>query len=262
MAAALLGAALSAGAGLYASNQVNKAAGNAAAAAGQAGKAQANGIRTGIKQSGKLYTSAQNYLSPYIDQGIEGSNLLRDIIGLNGPEAQGRALQMYQSSPSSSILDGVREEAVRRTAGEFASGGLARSGAHEEELARRMSDIDLSNYYNWEGLSKDQQQIGASAAGQASNNAMSRSGNLLGAYSDIGTAKAGGIVGGANARLAGTMGGMNYLANSAGTLAGMDFSKMFKPGNMGGFGSGNDFSAMAAPTPRSYSKFSGMFGGV
>lgn len=257
--AALAGAGATLGSAYMAKSSADKAAEQAAAASAQAGKIQSKHIQKGINaltdqygQSRDDITSglenAQNYLQPYVESGTQSTALLNDILGLNGQEAQASALGKYQSSPSANILKDVIDNTIRTTKGEMASQGLLNSGAMAESLGRRLSDVNLTNYFNWENLAKGMSSQGLNAANAASGNEMTAGSNmaslgqnlgsnLLRAYTDMGTAKAGGLVGGANARLAGSQAGNQAMQYGLGQLAKTDFSNMFKTGGDVGTGS-------------------------
>lgn len=238
MAAALIGGALAAGASIYSANK-------GADAAEKAARQQQAGIERGINETEGLYQEGQGYLAPYTESGAKYGSLLDDIIGVNGPEAQAKALEMYKSSPSSSLLDGVIEDAVRRTDNQFAAGGNANSGARIEALGRRTADLRLGDYNNWQGLTKGMYDTGAGAAGAAASLANSRAGQVLGARTGQGTAAASGTIAGANANMAGMNAAGNYLAYAAGRPAANDFLKNFtgsKPAASNGFLTANGWS--------------------
>lgn len=226
MAASLIAAGIGAAASIYGSSQASKAAKNAAAA-------QSAGIQKGIDQSQPYYEQGQNYLSPYVSAGQQSNSLLQDITGVNGPEKQQAALAMYQSSPSANLLKNVQDEALRQTAGKWASQGGYRSGGMIQDLSRRQSDLALGDYNNWQGLSTGLANTGANAAGQASNLAANRGNTLLGAYTGQGTANASGIAGAGIVNAAGTLGAGNYLSNFLGKAGQNDFLKNFGGGDVG-----------------------------
>lgn len=218
-AAALIGSSLiGAGASIYGSNKASKAAERAAAQ-------QAAGIERGINETEGLYREGQGYLAPYVEGGAIYGQLLDDIIGVNGPEAQAKALEMYKTSPSATLLDAAREDVIRRTDNQFAASGGANSGARLTELGRRTADLDLANYHQWQNLPMGMFNTGANAAGTAANLANSRSGQVLGARTGQGTALASGTIGSANAQLAGLNAGTNYLQNLLGRSSTMDLSR-------------------------------------
>ena len=225
----LIGALVGAGASIYGANK-------AASSAKKAARQQAAGIQRGIDESGGLYETGQNFLSPYVQQGERYAGLMDDIIGFDGPEAQENALEMYRGSPSARLLEDVKGETFRRGMNTWAAAGGANSGRSMEDLSRRMSDVTLQDYYQWQGLGKDMFGIGANAAGQASNLAMQRGRDILGARTGQGTATASGTAAGGLYGAAGMNAAGNYLANALGKT---DFSQYFKtapsvlPGGVG-----------------------------
>lgn len=204
MALGILGSLIGAGASIYGSSRASRAAERAAAQ-------QAAGIERGINETEGLYREGQNYLSPYVEGGAIYGQLLDDIIGVNGPEAQGRALAMYKSSPSATLLNDARAETIRRTDNQFAASGGANSGARITELGRRTADMDIANYNQWQSLPMGMFNTGANAAGAAASLAGQRSGQVLGARTGQGTALASGTIGAANAELGGLYNATNWL---------------------------------------------------
>lgn len=219
MAASLIGAALGAGASIFGANK-------AASTAKSAAKQQAKGIQQGIDESAGLYTDAQNFLAPYTASGQRYGTLMDDIVGLNGPEAQARAKTMYESNPSSNLLGDVKDETFRRGMNTWSAAGGANSGRAMEDLSRRMSDVSLNDYYQWQGLGKDMFGTGANAANASANLASNRGQQILGARTGQGTALASGTAAGGLYNAAGMAGAGNYLANFLGKT---DFSKYFQP---------------------------------
>lgn len=230
MALGLVAALAGAGASIYGANKASKAAKDAA-------NMQAAGIERGINETEGLYREGQGYLAPYVQGGAIYGQLLDDIIGVNGPEAQGRALEMYKSSPSATLLNDARAETIRRTDNQFAASGGANSGARITELGKRTADLDLANYHQWQNLPMGMFNTGANAAGTAANLANSRGAQVLGARTGQGTALASGTIGAANANLAGMNTGMNYLQNLLGRASTMDLS-----GGSRGFPTANGWS--------------------
>jgi hypothetical protein len=229
----------------------------AAQGARDAASAQEARTREGLdKYLGTYYPEAQNYLTssrdaavnylqPYIDAGSQNATLLNDIIGVNGPDAQTAALGKYQSSPSANLLKQVQDEALRQTAGKWASEGGYKSGSMIQDLSRRQSDIALGDYYNWENLSKGLANMGQGSASQAAsitsntgsnqaNLANSAGTNYLSTLSDIGAIQGSGISGAANA----TAQGITNKANANANLWGTGINML---GSVAGFGMGNDW---------------------
>lgn len=242
MAAALIGAAVAGGTALYSANQARKQAKNAQGAAQQAGQDYVAAVDRGINESQGAYDESLNYLAPYRDMGQRSAGLIEDIIGINGTDAQNNALSMYRSSPSSQLLGNVREEAIRRTMGSAAAGGLSNAGSTTQSLARRLSDIELANYQNWESLPKGMVGLGLQAAGQSASIGANRGNAILGARSGQGSALASAGIMGANAVNAGIGAQTNAFSNAAGKIGAMDWSQYFKPGAGAATGTGNNFN--------------------
>lgn len=151
----------------------------------EAARLQAQGAQEARDQSEGYYTQGQNYLQPYVQGGQQSGALMDDIIGINGPEKQAAALAMYQSSPSANLLKQAQEEALRQTAGKWASQGGYRSGGMIQDLSRRQSDLALNDYNtNWLGMINNKYGIGASTAGNAANLAQNRGGQVAGLIQD------------------------------------------------------------------------------
>lgn len=228
MAAALLGAAVAAGTSMYSANRQAK---TAKTAANQGYEQYKAAVDQGINDSQGYYDSAQGYLDPYRKSGERSTKLLEDILGLNGQEAQNSALAMYQGSPSAQIMKDVNSEAVRRTIGSAAAQGLSNAGSTTESLARRLSDVNLSNYYNWEGTAKGLSSQGLQASMGMSQNAMSRGQGILGARSSIGSAAASATQQGANATNAAWQSGTTNLMNLLGRYSQTNWGRNGNSGN-------------------------------
>lgn len=226
---ALAGPIIGAGASLLGMNRADKAADEAARAAQYAAQQQAAGYKKAEQVSTPFYNQARGDVEPYLKSGASSAALLDDITGVNGPDAQERALAMYQGSPLARLLSTAREEAVRRTGGEMAANGLLRSGAMTESLGRRLSDMDVTGFGNWQSVPLAMFGQGGQAAGSASQLAQQRGTQLGNWRIGKGAAQASGTIGAANAQLAGGLAGSNYLANLGGRLAGTDFSRFKFP---------------------------------
>lgn len=230
--ATLGGAAISAGAGIYGANKASQSAGEAGDAARLAAYQQQQGIKKGLRQSEPYYQEGQNYLASHVTAGTQSAELIEDIIGLNGPEAQERARAMYETNPSNVLLQNALAEIARRTGGEFAAAGLGNSGAKATAMWERSAPMVLENFRNWQGLSESAAGRGAQTSSVAANLAQQRGQNVLAARTGQGVAGASGTIGAANADMAGQLASNNYLMNTAGRLSETDWSKLFpkKPG--------------------------------
>jgi hypothetical protein len=225
MAAALatLGAAaLGAGASVY---SANKQAKNTQDAAGQSYDLYRQSVNEGLEKSKVYYDEAQGYLDPYRQAGEYSTQLLLDILGQNGPEAQARAKAMYESSPSAQLNQAVLDDATRRTLGSYAAGGLSNSGSATESLARRLSGLTLDDYHKWQGLAQGMSGQGLQAAGLSSQLAGNYGGQTLNALSGIGSAGAASTMWGANAENAAWQSGTNSFNNLLGMASKYNWNK-------------------------------------
>ena len=236
--AAVIGGALGAGGSILGGQMAARGARDAA-------RTQARGIDRGIEESAGHYTEAQNFLSPFATSGQRYGSLMDDIMGLNGPEAQARARQMYESNPSAALLGNVRDETFRRGMNTWAAAGGGNSGRAMEDMTRRMSDVTLNDYYRWQDAGQGMYRIGATAAGPAASIAAGRGRDILGARTGQGTALASGAAASGLYTAAGMTGAGNYLGNMLGRT---DFSKMFNTGAPGG----TNFTQPAQPPPGYY----------
>jgi len=221
MAGSLLAAAIGAGASLLGGKMQSDAAKAAA-------KQQQKAISQGITESQPYFEQGQNYLKPYIGAGTDSLGIINDIQGLNGPEAQAKALEMYKSNPSAALLTDVNNEAVRKTIGAHAADGSGNSGSATVDLAQRLSANTLNDYYNWQNLSSGLVNTGANAAGAGANLSQNYGDTILNARTGQGTAAASGTVGASNAQVGGMMGATNWLSYLSGQN-GNDLTKAISP---------------------------------
>lgn len=202
-------AIVAAGAQIYAANQQAEAAQNAANSQSQASAA-------GIAEQQRQFDAVQKLLSPYVQAGNQALSAQGDLTGLNGPEAQRRALDQIQNSPQFSALVSQGENSILQNAA--ATGGL-RGGNTQGSLAQfrpaALTQLINEQYARLGGISSLGQAsaAGQAAAGQQSANAIS------GLYGQQGAAQAGAALAAgaqqqqyANAvsQFAGTIGGLNW----------------------------------------------------
>lgn len=144
--------------GLIASNESSDAASDAAAAQGDSSAAA-------IAEQRRQFNAMQELLSPYTKAGQTALTGQMDLIGMNGKEAQGNAINLIQSGTEYSRLVEQGEEGILANAS--ATGGL-RGGNTQHSLADFRTDLlnnMITNQYNRLGGIT---QLGqASATGQA-----------------------------------------------------------------------------------------------
>ena len=132
----------------------------------KAAKAQSSAAASGEAESRYEFDEAKKILKPYVDAGTGSLSAQQDLLGLNGPEAQQRAISGIESSPQFDSLTKQGENAILQNAS--ATGGL-RGGNTQGALAQYrpqlLSNLIESQYSKLGGIT----QLGqASASGQAS----------------------------------------------------------------------------------------------
>ena len=158
-------------------------------------------IGTGISEIRSGMGESLGYLQPFAQTGQGGLKLLADALGINGPEAQQQYFANFQNDPGYLAERNAGVAAVEQGA---ASGGALRSGGTLKALQEygqrfmRQSFLDRLNALAGAG------QQGQQAAGGQADIRMGGAQNLAQLSSDIGTSRASGIVGAANAKTAGS----------------------------------------------------------
>ena len=115
-------------------------------AAETAAGAQTVASQAAIEENRRQFERTQELLSPYVTAGTDALNRERDLSGLNGPEAQARAIASVESSPGFETIARQGEEAILASAS--ATGGL-RGGRTQEALAQFRPNL-LQNYLDRE----------------------------------------------------------------------------------------------------------------
>lgn len=214
--AAMAGLAVG-GAALYGNYQQGKAAGKAAGAQSQAALA-------GIDEQHRQFDALQKLMSPYVQAGTGALSGQQDLLGLNGQEAQQKALSGIQSSPQFAALNQQGQNAILQNAS--ATGGL-RGGNTQAALSQfspqLLSQLINQQYSQLGGMATAGQNA-AAGVGTAGMNAGTNIGNLLGQQ---GAAQAGGYLAAGKAQA----GMANALTAGLGMYSGMG-------GNFGGAGAG------------------------
>ncbi|NDG05481.1 MAG: hypothetical protein EB121_09095, partial [Alphaproteobacteria bacterium] len=167
IATAIIGSAIVGGA--MSSSAQKSAAKRAAAAQTQATdtatQAQLESTRLSLEEQRRQFDAIQQLFKPYVEAG--GGALARqlDLTGVNGPEAQQKAIQGIQQGPEFAALTRQGEESILQSAA--ATGGL-RGGNVQAALAKFrpevLSSLINQQYQRLGGLTSLGQ---ASAAGQA-----------------------------------------------------------------------------------------------
>lgn len=189
MSAAITATVITVGAGMVMANQARKAASGAA-------NAQAAAAQAGIAEQKSQFEAMQQLLQPYVQAGNLGLTGMADLNGMNGPEAQKKALDALQASPQFASMIQQGENSILQNAS--ATGGL-RGGNTQAALAQFRPQVLTSlidqQYQRLGGLAQ-LGQASAAGVGAAGMQTGRDTASLLG---QIGQYQAGGILGGAQA---------------------------------------------------------------
>lgn len=171
--------------------------GDAAKAATQAAGAQVTGLQNGMGLiNGQIGTNNAAY-SPYTSTGTRANDAYESALGLNGADGSYAARQAFQESPGYQFTLGQGVNALDNSAaanGSLYSGGTAKAlTGYGQGLANQEwgGYLDRLGGLGQQGLQATG-QLSALNSGLTSTNAQ--------AAADIGTARATGIVGAANAK--------------------------------------------------------------
>lgn len=177
-------------------------------AANKASKAQGKSAQAGIDAENQRFEEATKLLQPYTDAGVDSLSSQRDLIGLNGGDAQQRSIAAIRNSPEFNYLTQQGEESILQNAS--ATGGL-RGGntqsALEEFRPQLLSQLINQRFQQLGGIT----QLGQASAAKVGANGMQNGqdvANLLGVQ---GQAQAGKYLAYGSA--------VNGVANSIGGVA-------------------------------------------
>lgn len=204
---AALAGGLVAGAGLYTANQQAKAA-------GKASKAQSAAAQAGIEEQARQFDALQKLLSPYVTAGTGSLTAQQDLLGLNGPEAQQKAISGIQGGAQFNALNQQGQNAILQNAA--ATGGI-RGGNTQAALAQfspqLLNQLINEQYSNLGGITA----LGQSSAAGVGNAGMQTGTNIANLLQQQGAAKAGGYIAQGNANA----GYANALTSGLGAFIGM-----------------------------------------
>lgn len=173
-----------AGASIYGAN---KQADAAQAAAG----AQSEAANAGIAENRRQFDALQKLLSPYVQAGNQGLQGQMDLNGMNGGEAQGKAIDALQRGSGYQRTIQTGQSAILSNGS--ATGGL-RGGNIQGALAGFSADAlnnEINNQYNRLGQMTTLGQNSAAGVGAAG---MQSANQIAGLYGQQGAAQAGGYL--------------------------------------------------------------------
>lgn len=248
MPAAVAVAAVAASA--YAANRQSSAARKAA-------QTQADAAQAGIDEQRRQFDATQELLKPWVTTGTTALGGQKDLVGLNGNDAQSAAIQALQSSPQFTSLLQRGENSILANAS--ATGGL-RGGNTQGALAQfspALLAATINDQYNkLGGLS----EMGLNAAGQTGQFGQAASNNISSLLQQQGAAVAGGQI----AYGKGQAGYANAISNGIGMYYGMTSGGGGLGGLMGG-NSGQQSTPYYTPintySPYSLNGMNARFGG-
>lgn len=181
-AVALGGAALIGG--IYSSNQASKAAGNAS-------DAQTAAAQAGIAEQDKQFEAVQKLLSPYTTAGTSALTGQQDLNGLNGPDAQAKAIAALQASPQYTSQLAAGNNNILQNAS--ATGNL-RGGNTQAALAQFAPSLLASTINDQYGRLGSMTSLGENAAAGTGNAALSTGNQVSSLLQQQGAAQAGGYL--------------------------------------------------------------------
>lgn len=195
------------GASLYGNYQKGKAA-------DKASQAQQASAQAGIDEQGRQFDALQKLLSPYVNAGTGALAGQQDLLGLNGPEAQQKAISGIQNGSQFNVLNQQGQNAILQNAS--ATGGL-RGGNTQGALAQfspqLLNQLIQQQYGNLGGLSS----MGQNAAAGVGNAGMQTGTNIANLLQQQGAAQAGGYIAQGNTQA----GYANALTGGLGAFMGM-----------------------------------------
>lgn len=187
---------------------------DAAQAAQQAGDIQAQAAQGGIDESRRQFDVAQGMLDPYAQAGVDATRMQADIAGINGPEAQARAVQMIQGSPQFTAMQQQGEQAILRNAS--ATGNL-RTGNAQAQLAQLSPALLAQLLDQRYGQLGGMAGIGAGSAASLAAGAQGTGANIADLMGQQGAAGAGGVLSAEQARQS----GRNQFFNMGSSVVGL-----------------------------------------
>ena len=167
-----------------------------------------------IEESKRQFNSIQELLRPYTSVGLSGLSAQKDLIGLNGPNAQRTSIDSIANGPTMQALTQQGENAILSNAS--ATGGL-RGGNVQQALSQFrpqiLSQLLQQQYSNLGGLTS----IGQNAAAGVGNAGQNSSNQIIGAIQQTGAANAGQALADGKAQ-ADLYGGISGTVGTLGTL--------------------------------------------
>lgn len=187
-----------------------------------ASNAQVGAANAGIAEQDKQFDQVRQLLQPYVSAGNNSLSAQQDLLGLNGNDAQGKAISALQASPqyTSALAAGNRNILSNASA----TGGL-RGGNTEAALGQYapqlLSQIIQQQYGNLGGITS----LGQNAAAGVGNAGMQNGNNVTALLGQAGAAQAGGALAQGNAYSS----AVNSITSGLGSYAALGGFKTTQP---------------------------------
>lgn len=181
---ALIAGLAVAGAAAYSAHQQGKAAGNAA-------NAQENAAQAGIDEQDKQFQAVQKLLEPYTTAGTGALTSQQDLNGVNGPEAQAKAIAALQASPQYTSQLAAGNNNILQNAS--ATGNL-RGGNTQGALAQFAPQLLASTINDQYSRLGSMTSLGENAAAGTGNAALATGNQVANLLQQQGAAQAGGYL--------------------------------------------------------------------
>lgn len=194
---------------------IGKITGADAAAKGseRAAQTQAQSAQLGIEEARAARLSMEQLLAPYVQAGLGGLTGQKDLLGLNGAQAQQGAIGGIEASPQFTSMMAQGENALLQNAA--ATGGLRGGNTQDALMQMRpqmLSQLIQQQYQNLGGLTA----LGQNAAAGTGNAGMQTGANIGNLLQQQGAAIAGGQIARAGVARQGFSDGLKIASTAAG----------------------------------------------
>lgn len=154
----------------------------------KASQAQSKAADAGIAAENLRFEEATKLLQPYTDAGVKSLSAQGDLVGLNGPEAQQKAIAGIEASPQFAALTQQGEEAILQNAS--ATGGV-RGGNVQGVLSQfrpqMLAQLIEAQYGKLGGIT----EIGQNSAAKTGSAGMATGADVANLLGQKGAAQAG-----------------------------------------------------------------------
>ena len=194
---------------------------DAATAAREGSAAQQEELDRAIAELRAGNTGAQQSLDPYAQAGQGALDMQQALLGTLGPEAQQQAFAQIENSP---MFQGLLQQGETSLLQNASATGNIRGGNTQVALAQfrpqLLNQLIAQQYAGLAGLSGQ----GQSAASKQAGFAQQTGANVASVFGDRGAARAGGIIGETQNRLAGRQQAVQMGTDLVGTGAKLGIS--------------------------------------